>query len=209
MARRTRRDALETREQIQDAAEWCFCFYGISGTSMETIAAKAHCTRGAIYWHFPTHVDIIKGVLERGRLPMRQRLQTLSEGSSPLMPKLRDCLRYCFAQIRCNRHVRGVLTILLLRSDFVGVREPFLDAHFQEAIQVLEPLTLVLERARTNGEICRELDPGVCAELIRDALVGAMRQSLLRSKDDVESPDIKAMGLLIALLTSSTPHSRG
>ncbi|CEH47458.1 TetR family transcriptional regulator [Xanthomonas citri pv. durantae] len=205
MARRKRSDALGTREQILDAAEWCFCSYGISHTNMETIAARANCTRGAIYWHFGSPTDIIKGVMERGQLPLNQQLQTLSDAPAPLIPKLRDCLCQCFAEIRCNRHVHSALTILLLRNDFVGVREPFLDARYQDAIQILEPLEAVLERARANGEICDDLDVRICAELVQDTLIGAMRQSLLRSKDDQDSPAAHAIGVLMALLAGWRP----
>ena len=49
VVRHTKFAAEETRKQILDAAEFCFCETGFSKTTMEMIAARAGCTRGAIY----------------------------------------------------------------------------------------------------------------------------------------------------------------
>lgn len=52
MVRHTKFAAEETRKQILDVAEFCFCETGFSKTTLEMIAARAGCTRGAIYWYF-------------------------------------------------------------------------------------------------------------------------------------------------------------
>ena len=52
MARRTRDEALETRNTILDTAERVFSERGVSHTTLADIAAAAGVTRGAIYWHF-------------------------------------------------------------------------------------------------------------------------------------------------------------
>src|SRR5690606_10590111 len=58
MARRTKAEAMETREQILDAAELVFHRKGVSCTSLNDIAAEAGVTRGAIYWHFKNKHDV-------------------------------------------------------------------------------------------------------------------------------------------------------
>ncbi|WP_348270541.1 TetR family transcriptional regulator [Escherichia coli] len=52
VVRHTKFAAEETRKQILDVAEFCFCETGFSKTTLEMIAARAGCTRGAIYWYF-------------------------------------------------------------------------------------------------------------------------------------------------------------
>jgi TetR/AcrR family acrAB operon transcriptional repressor len=52
MARRTKEDALATRDSILDAAELLFVEQGVSRTTLQHIATAAGVTRGAIYWHF-------------------------------------------------------------------------------------------------------------------------------------------------------------
>ncbi|STQ57538.1 transcriptional repressor [Escherichia coli] len=46
MVRHTKFAAEETRKQILDAAEFCFCETGFSKTTLEMIAVRAGCTRG-------------------------------------------------------------------------------------------------------------------------------------------------------------------
>jgi TetR/AcrR family acrAB operon transcriptional repressor len=52
MVRRTKTEALETRNSLLDAAEHLFQARGVSRTSLNDIANEAGTTRGAIYWHF-------------------------------------------------------------------------------------------------------------------------------------------------------------
>ena len=70
MARRTKAEALETREQIIDAAERVFHKKGVSRSSLSDIAEEAGVTRGAIYWHFKNKHDIFVAMTERHRLPL-------------------------------------------------------------------------------------------------------------------------------------------
>src|SRR5690606_22406871 len=69
MARRTKAEAMETREQILDAAELVFHRKGVSCTSLNDIAAEAGVTRGAIYWHFKNKHDVFIAMSERRRVP--------------------------------------------------------------------------------------------------------------------------------------------
>ncbi|HFM1872634.1 TetR family transcriptional regulator [Escherichia coli] len=46
VVRHTKFAAEETRKQILDAAEFCFCETGFSKTTLEMIAVRAGCTRG-------------------------------------------------------------------------------------------------------------------------------------------------------------------
>ncbi|MBC5762981.1 TetR family transcriptional regulator [Ramlibacter sp. GTP1] len=51
MPRRTKKEALATRNRLLDAAERQFLANGVAGTSLNDIAMAAGTTRGAIYWH--------------------------------------------------------------------------------------------------------------------------------------------------------------
>ncbi len=86
MARRTRKEALETRSRILDAAERVFSRRGVSRTSLDDIARAAGVTRGAIYWHFKDKADLFGAMLGRVALPMEEMLQRTSEaaGDDPL-----------------------------------------------------------------------------------------------------------------------------
>lgn len=62
MARKTKQQALETRNQILDAAIARFSEFGVSATSLADIATAAGVTRGAIYWHFKNKTDLLNEI---------------------------------------------------------------------------------------------------------------------------------------------------
>ncbi len=59
MARKTKQQALETRQHILDVAMRLFSQQGVSATSLAQIAQAAGVTRGAIYWHFKDKSDLL------------------------------------------------------------------------------------------------------------------------------------------------------
>lgn len=70
MARRTKAEAEQTREQILDAAEAVFLDRGVARASLEEIAQAAGVTRGAVYWHFRNKADVFDAMYCRVHLPM-------------------------------------------------------------------------------------------------------------------------------------------
>ena len=70
VARRTKDEAVETRNQILDAAERVFSERGVSRTSLADIAEAASVTRGAIYWHFKDKADLFCEMVARVTMPM-------------------------------------------------------------------------------------------------------------------------------------------
>jgi TetR/AcrR family acrAB operon transcriptional repressor len=70
LARRTKEEALETRDKLLDAAEHLFQAQGVSHTSLQDIARRAGATRGAVYWHFKDKADLFNAMMERVTLPM-------------------------------------------------------------------------------------------------------------------------------------------
>ena len=82
MARKTKEDALITRDLILDAAERVFLRRGVARSALQEIAEEAHLTRGAIYWHFQNKADVFDAMLQRVKLPMLTRLNSQPEAES-------------------------------------------------------------------------------------------------------------------------------
>ncbi|MCD1125472.1 TetR family transcriptional regulator [Jinshanibacter sp. LJY008] len=59
MARKTKIEALITRQRILNAALEIFSSKGFTSTSLSDISTLANVTRGAIYWHFENKDDIL------------------------------------------------------------------------------------------------------------------------------------------------------
>lgn len=67
--RRTKAEAEETRQAILAAAELVFFKKGVANSSLDEVAAAAGVTRGAIYWHFSSKVDLFLGLYQSVALP--------------------------------------------------------------------------------------------------------------------------------------------
>ena len=63
MARRTKEEALQTRNDLIDAAELVFELRGVAGASLQEVAETAGVTRGAVYWHFRDKVDLFNAMM--------------------------------------------------------------------------------------------------------------------------------------------------
>ena len=70
MARRTKEEALETREQLLDAAERVFRERGVGHASMAEVADAAGVTRGAVYHHFESKAELFQALMARAEMPI-------------------------------------------------------------------------------------------------------------------------------------------
>lgn len=180
MVRRPKHEAEATRQSILDAAQWCFRTYGLSGTSMSLIATRAHCSRGAIYWHFREQADILEAVLDRGRPHILDRFKRLQAPRSALLDGLRACLRQLLKDVEADDMVRTTLEIVVHNCDFrAGEERKILASWREEQIALRALLCGVLERAQLQGEV----KEGVCcytlASLMIFAMLGAMKFDLI------------------------------
>lgn len=76
--RRTKAQAEQTRQHILQSALQLFATQGYNQTSLSQIAAHAHVTRGAVYWHFENKAEILQGLAQIYVQP------TLASGQSAL-----------------------------------------------------------------------------------------------------------------------------
>ena len=58
MARKTKADALKTRQHLIETAIVQFAARGVSNTTLNDIADAASVTRGALYWHFENKTQL-------------------------------------------------------------------------------------------------------------------------------------------------------
>lgn len=121
MARRTKAEAEQTREQILDAAEGVFLERGVARASLEEIAQTAGVTRGAVYWHFRNKADVFDAMYCRVHLPMEDLFnQVLSLEDGGAVAALRDFCVQSLLSLARNPRRRRVYTILFHRCEFIG-----------------------------------------------------------------------------------------
>ncbi|MES2509314.1 MAG: TetR family transcriptional regulator [Pseudomonadota bacterium] len=121
MVRRTKEDALATRESLLDAAEVLFQAQGVSRTSLNDIARQAGTSRGAIYWHFKDKADLFNAMMERVTLPLERSFETADRnrpGQDPL-DRIRDVLNSGFALISTDDRTRRVFEVVTHKVEYI------------------------------------------------------------------------------------------
>ncbi len=82
MVRKTKEDAMATRDSILDAAATLFAEQGVSRTTLQHIATAAGVTRGAIYWHFLDKGAMFNALMERAAMPLESAMALLDKPDS-------------------------------------------------------------------------------------------------------------------------------
>jgi TetR/AcrR family acrAB operon transcriptional repressor len=120
MARRTKSDALATRDTILDCAENLFIRQGVSHTTLQHIALQAGVTRGAIYWHFPDKAAVFNAMMQRVKMPLESAMQSMRP-ADPADPigDLQECAMMVFELTENNPRARRVFEIATLKIEFV------------------------------------------------------------------------------------------
>ena len=120
MARRTKADALLTRDNILDSAGCLFLRQGVSRTSLLQIAARAGVSRGAIYWHFADKAAVFNAMMERARMPLESAMRLLDHPRQldPLA-SLHDYAIQVFRLTASDPQARCVFEIATLKIEFV------------------------------------------------------------------------------------------
>ena len=121
MVRRTKDEALATRNDILDAAEHVFSERGVSRTSLEDIALEAGVTRGAIYWHFKDKRDLFASMVDRVTLPMEAMVAASSDESvEDPMASLKACAVNCLKRTATDPQVQRVFDVVTHKCEYLG-----------------------------------------------------------------------------------------
>lgn len=166
--RRTREEALETRDRILDAAERVFQERGVSHTSLAEIAAAAGVTRGAIYWHFENKVALFDAMIQRVFDPLEAKLAELqaTPGENPV-DALRAIALYFIDRVANDPSYLRVLEITWHKCEYVGEMATIRDNHLECGNRYLDVLTEGFRLAKKRGFLAAGVDP-------RQAAVGLM-----------------------------------
>ena len=150
--RKTKAEAFATRSAILDAAEHLFQARGVSGTSLQDIAAAAGVTRGAVYWHFKDKGDLFNAMMARVCLPMETAALAASDTSPPL-DALRAHLRGILERVAADAQVRRVFQIFTQKVEYVDEMATVRERHLQMRRDHLAVLARLLRAAQRRGDI--------------------------------------------------------
>lgn len=135
MGRRTKQDALVTRDNILDSAELLFEKQGVSRTTLQHIATAAGVTRGAIYWHFQDKSALFNAMMDRATMPLETAAQYAEErGGQDPIDDVRTWLLGAFRLAATDPRARRVFEIATHKVEYVdellGVRDRHLASYY-------------------------------------------------------------------------------
>jgi TetR/AcrR family acrAB operon transcriptional repressor len=188
MVRRTKEEAQATRNRILDTAEMVFQQRGVSRTTLESIAAAAGLTRGAIYWHFRDKAELFHAMMERVRLPLEHE-SAHPEPDDPL-GALRDGFVGALRRAVDDPQVQRVLEIAVQKVEYVDDLHDLRERHLAVRDECVARTEEALRRAMRRGQLSLHV-PARSAALGAHALVtGLLRNWLL----DREAFDLVKVG---------------
>ena len=175
MARKTKEDALLTRELILDAAERVFHKRGVSRTSLQEIAQDAGLSRGAIYWHFENKGELFHAMMERVTLPMMAGFNDLRSGleEQPL-EQIRRNTASALQQIVHNDQVRRVFEIATHKVEYVDELQLMRERHGAGRNECIDDTHRLMQVAQQKGQVRSDIDLR-SATLGLFALVGGLK----------------------------------
>jgi TetR/AcrR family acrAB operon transcriptional repressor len=164
MAKKTKAEAEQTRQEIIDAARCVFHECGVTRTSLEKIARVAGVTRGAIYWHFENKASLFYAMHEDSSKGIDQASDILTtlEIANPL-DAIEQSLVEFFTVLETNTSVRQTFEIMSLRCEYVDEFAPVLLEVNKPCLDFLAKLKTAYQRAEDKGFLRPPLDPNAMA----------------------------------------------
>ncbi len=178
MARKTREEALATREQLLDAAERVFRSRGVGHTSLAEVADEAGVTRGAIYWHFRSKAELFKAMVERVEMPMDAALEALTDAAQqdPL-GKARDLAVRALLHLAASERTRAVFDVVFLRCEYTAELLPVQEQHLRDREQCIGQCAAAFRLAVKKGQLPADTDVELAARGLYAFIGGLMRDA--------------------------------
>lgn len=195
MVRRTKEEALATRDQILDAAEQVFERKGVSRTSLNEIAQAAGLTRGAIYWHFQNKVDLFEAMMQRVVLPLEEGFEGGCGAVCEADPlgHMRAGLARAFGQTVRDPRVARVFGIALHKIELVEELQVVGERRIAQREACLKDMESLFQLAMDQGRIGRAMPPALAARGAHALIDGLLSNWLLAP----QSFDLEREGLAV------------
>jgi TetR/AcrR family acrAB operon transcriptional repressor len=194
MVRRTKEDALATRDSILDAAEQLFVKQGVSGTTLQHIATAAGVTRGAIYWHFVDKGGMFNAMMERVKMPLESAMQLLDQANAtePL-EVLREYMMCVFRVTVEDPKARRVFEIATLKMEYLDELSAVRERRKQNQLVWMARTESRIREGIANGQVKAAVDPLAVALGLWAIMDGLIRAWLL----DQQAFDLVTLGAQI------------
>ena len=159
MTRKTKEEALETRNAILDATVRVFAAKGAANASLTDIAREAGVTRGAIYWHFTNKADLLNALWDEVLLlytPLARASESRDE-PDPL-GRLRELYVRFLGRLADDPRQQQPIRILFDQGSGSEDIDLIRTRHLQTLHQRNRSVQTVLRNAIDRGQLSPDLD---------------------------------------------------
>jgi TetR/AcrR family acrAB operon transcriptional repressor len=181
MVRKTREDALATRDNILDCAEALFVRQGVSHTTLQHIAGEAGVTRGAIYWHFEDKVAVFNAMMLRVKMPLESAMQRMLELTDPedALADLKAYAMLVFRLTETDPRSRRAFEIATMKVEYVCEMTAVQDRRLEMAARWMTSAEKRLRVAITRGQVRPDTKPREVALGLWAVMDGLLRAWLI------------------------------
>lgn len=202
MARKTKIEALKTRQQLIDVAITLFAKNSVSTTTLADIADAAGMTRGAIYWHFDSKISLFNEIwnsqpnmLEE----VRRKLKIKYQDNDLLL--LREVMVEIFRCIATYQRLYELLQILYHSCEFHG--DMFSEREIRDRFWLnRERVKKILRNCISEGQIPINTNIDLSITIIQSYMSGIVKNWLMQPENInlyEQAPDL--VDNLIVMLT--------
>lgn len=159
MVKKTKEDALLTKQQLIDSARTIFLDRGVSRTTLEQIATHAGVTRGAIYWHFKSKQELFHEMRQQVFLPLIDRMDTtlLENGGEDPLQSLENFLCNTIDQLTNSPETRQIYEIMMIKCEYVNEFEDVLRQIMVNCSGIREKIETTYRTAQEKNLISAKL----------------------------------------------------
>ena len=162
-----RREMLDefTRGAIYEAAVNVLTQHGLSGATMDRVAAEAGIAKGSLYKYFRTKRALLEFVHNRAIEPLQRRLSELVDQPLPAVEKLRQIVRHWREHLVQNRPVFEFLV------NDRAVQSLVRDSEMTARALAVHQIASIISQGIQQGAF-RSVDPRLVADMFIGAAIG-------------------------------------
>ncbi len=160
--KKTKEEALKTRNKILKSSLSVFLAKGYSETTLEQIAKRSKVTRGAIYWHFKNKKEILD-ILGKGQFNrLTEKINEIQGQDSSALDKLDEILRINVTALYDLKEFRDYIELT-----WFNVEKSQDKSLYQSKIEITElfykVILKLIKQAQDQDEIRKDMDYNLIA----------------------------------------------
>jgi TetR/AcrR family acrAB operon transcriptional repressor len=156
--RRTKEEALVTRENVLTAALDVFSQYGYSAARLEDIAQTAEVTRGAIYHHFGNKEELYKALVTERSVGVNQLAAEIMSQEGTSLEIIRRLLISLIKYLDENDEYRALLELSISKVELTEGLESIREDTIKGRRQLAAYFQDLLKQGIQTGDIRSDLE---------------------------------------------------